>query len=248
MTLPALLIATAAAVSPGHCTAVSAAHQTALVELYTSQGCSSCPPADRWLGELEGRYRRSEVVPLSLHVNYWDYIGWKDPFARADFTARQHELARAGRSPTIYTPEVFVQADEMPGWSSRAQFDARVRAIVATPADARISVAATVADSVITIEPSAVAFSSAHEPRLIVALVENGLVTAVNAGENRGETLRNQRVVRAWSGPMPLTPGALRWPLPRDADVKRYAIVAFVQEAIPGGRVLQVLDVPLAGC
>jgi hypothetical protein len=248
--LSALLLATATAVTaaPGTCNAVSAAHQTALVELYTSQGCSSCPPADRWLGQLESRYPRSQVVPLALHVSYWDYIGWKDPYARAEFTARQRELAQAGGSATIYTPGVFVQAQEFSRWSAPAQFDARIRTIVGTPAEARIAIRTTVSNSTITIEPTAVAFRSTRDPRLVLALVESGLETAVSAGENRGETLRNQRVVRAWSGPLALAPGPVQWPLPRAAQTERYAVIAFVQESAPGGRVLQALDVPLAGC
>jgi hypothetical protein len=249
--LTALLLAAATAVtagSPGTCSAVSASHQTALVELYTSQGCSSCPPADRWLGQLESRYPRSRVVPLSLHVSYWDYIGWKDPYARAEFIARQRELAQAGGSRTVYTPGVFVQAREMPGWSTAGHFDARIRAIVEAPAEARLTVAARVSNSAVTVESMAVAFRSTRDPKLVLALVESGLKTAVNAGENRGETLINHRVVRAWSGPLGLAAAPVQWPLPAAADLSRLSIVAFVQEWTPGGRVLQALDLPLAGC
>ena len=247
--LTALLLATATvatAAAPGSCSAVSTAHQTALVELYTSQGCSSCPPADRWLGQLEGRYPRTQVVPLAMHVSYWDYIGWKDPYARPEFTLRQRELAQAAGSGTVYTPGVFVQARELRGWSAAAQFDAQIRAIVAAPAEVRVAIAAHVSNSTIMVEPSAVAFRSTRDPRLVLALVESGLKTAVSAGEDRGETLTNHRVVRAWSGPLPLTAGPVQWPLPA-ADLNRLAIVAFVQES-PGGRVLQALDLPLGGC
>src|SRR4051794_5009755 len=73
------------------CSADSPQHTLALVELYTSEGCSDCPPADRWLRSL----KPGSVVPIAFHVDYWDYIGWKDPFARAAFSARQRELAAA---------------------------------------------------------------------------------------------------------------------------------------------------------
>ncbi len=76
-----------------------------VVELYTSQGCSSCPPADAYLGELAGR---DDVIALALHVDYWDYIGWKDVFASPAYTARQHAYARAANARTVYTPQVVV--------------------------------------------------------------------------------------------------------------------------------------------
>ena len=240
--------ATLAAIeAPKGCSVVSAAHQTALVELYTSQGCSSCPPADRWLSQLEQRYTRTQVVPIALHVSYWDYIGWKDPYARDEFNRRQRELAAANGSRSVYTPGVFLQARELPDWPKAARFDAAVRALVATPAEARISLKARIAGSTVTVEPSAVAFHSTRDPRLILALVESGLSVAVPAGENRGETLRNDRVVRAWSGPLALTPAPLQWTLPTGTE-RRYAVVAFVQESAPNGRVLQTLDLPLSGC
>jgi hypothetical protein len=232
---------------PKWCSAVSAAHQTALVELYTSQGCSSCPPADRWLSQLEQRYTRTQIVPIALHVSYWDYIGWKDPYARADFNLRQRDLAAANGSRTVYTPGVFLQARELSDWSKATRFDAAVRAVVATPAEARITLKARIAGDTVTVEPNAVAFHSTRDPRLVVALVESGLSVAVEAGENRGETLRNDRVVRAWSGPLALTPAPLQWTLPMGAE-RRYAVVAFVQESAPNGRLLQAMDLPLSGC
>jgi hypothetical protein len=76
-----------------------------VVELYTSQGCSSCPPADEFLAELA---RDPMVIPLALHVDYWDYIGWADSFADPKFTARQKAYARANGSRTIYTPQMIV--------------------------------------------------------------------------------------------------------------------------------------------
>jgi hypothetical protein len=249
--LATLILAAAAANSavepPKGCSAVSTAHQTALVELYTSQGCSSCPPADRWLSQLEQRYTRTQVVPIALHVSYWDYIGWKDPYARDEFNRRQRDLAAANGSRSVYTPGIFLQARELPDWSKAARFDAAVRAIVDAPAEARITLRARIAGNTVTVEPTAVAFRSARDPQLVVVLVESGLSVAVEAGENRGETLRSDRVVRAWSGPLALTPAPLQWTLPMSAE-RRYAVVAFVQESAPNGRLLQAMDLPLGAC
>lgn len=95
-TLPATAFAT--------CDARSGPKTAALVELYTSEGCSSCPPADRQLSRLrQALDPAAEFVPLALHVGYWDYIGWKDPYAQAAFGARQSWLVHANRQKTVYT-------------------------------------------------------------------------------------------------------------------------------------------------
>lgn len=82
-----------------------AADRVVVVELFTSQGCSSCPPADKMVGELTSR---DDILPLALHVDYWDYIGWKDSFASPEFTLRQRGYAAAARSWSIYTPQMVV--------------------------------------------------------------------------------------------------------------------------------------------
>ena len=87
------------------CKAGSGATAPVVVELYTSEGCSSCPPADRWLSTLKGR---PDVLALAFHVDYWDRLGWPDRFATAEGTARQWALARRDGSPQVYTPQVRV--------------------------------------------------------------------------------------------------------------------------------------------
>jgi hypothetical protein len=244
--LVAAILPTMTAAQARGCSAVSPAHQAVLVELYTSQGCSSCPPADRWLSQLDTRHPRDRVVPIALHVNYWDHIGWKDPFARDEFTSRQRALAAAGGSRTLYTPGVFVQGQEFPQWSGRVPFDDAIRTLAAAPAAVRITLNADLAGRVVSLNASAVALTSAREPRLYLALVASGLATNVRAGENRGEQLRNDRVVRTWTGPLPLAPGPMKWELPADSEAARYSIVGFVEAA--DGRVLQAVDLPLHGC
>ena len=86
-------------------TAANAEDRPVLVELFTSQGCSSCPPADAFLHELA---ERENVIALAMHVDYWDYIGWKDSFAQADFTARQRAYARLGNRKMVYTPQMVI--------------------------------------------------------------------------------------------------------------------------------------------
>src|SRR6185295_16953491 len=120
------------------CTARSTGQTVALVELYTSEGCDSCPPADRWLSSLGTKgYAPDRVVPIALHVDYWDYIGWKDPYARQAFSARQRKMASLARAAAIYTPQVMLQGQDFRDWRS-GSFEQAVAKINARPAKARI--------------------------------------------------------------------------------------------------------------
>src|SRR5471030_1350375 len=99
------------------CDVRSGPKTAALVELYTSEGCSSCPPADQQLRRLQQVLDpAAEVIPLALHVGYWDYIGWKDPYAQAPFGERQSWLVRANQRNTVYTPQFFVSGSEVRSW------------------------------------------------------------------------------------------------------------------------------------
>ena len=244
-----LALAPAAANPPARagCEARSGPSPMVVVELYTSQGCSSCPPADRWLGGLRARHG-DRVLPLSMHVAYWDYIGWRDPFAQAAFADRQRALARANASLSVYTPGVFVQGRELRDWSVSGRFEARLEEIGRQPAPARLAL------TVDRIGPGEVAVRAAGQgpagARLWVMLLDSGLSTRVEAGENRGETLRNDQVVRDWQGPLPLGEGAavlLKRPVDGPAaGTGAWAVAALADDA--QGRTLQAVHLPLAGC
>lgn len=241
--------ALAAALPTAHaatCQATSPKTTVALVELYTSQGCSSCPPADRWLSQLPSRTDANRVVPLALHVGYWDYIGWKDPFAKREFNDRQTQLAALNRSNTRYTPGVFVQGRDA-NWSQASAFDAQLRAVNQRPAAATITLdKVETQDGKVDVRAHAelAAPNTAKNPRLFVALVQNGISTRVTAGENRGETLANDRVTRAWSGPLPLGTRTVSLNVPA-TQARDLALVAFVEDDTG---VLQALQLPLASC
>lgn len=240
MTFSAFALAAAVSAS---CSVTSPAHTVAVVELYTSQGCSSCPPADRWLSKLEAGDR---LVPLALHVGYWDYIGWKDPFARREFNERQRWLAGLNNNRTVYTPGVFVHGKETPRWSDTHGFASAVRAVNAVPAGAQIELSARLDGGAIEARAN-VKVPGAAQPQVFVALVQGGFSTRVNAGENRGETLTNDHVVREWSGPHASgSVASSRWTLP-DTPLPRLSLVALVQDG-ERGRILQAVSLPLAGC
>jgi hypothetical protein len=209
MRVAALLLAGALSifvngVPAAECKAVSGAGTAALVELYTSEGCSSCPPADRWLSSLgAGNLVPGRVVPLALHVDYWDYIGWKDPYAKREFSLRQRKLSQLQRMALVYTPQVVLQGRDFRGWGTPA-FDAAVAKITAQPAKARISLSVRPGTGrALQVEAKAELLEPAQraDAALYLAAYENRLTSSVTAGENRGRTLAHDYVVLEWQGP-----------------------------------------------
>jgi hypothetical protein len=228
------------------CVKQSPAHTVALVELYTSEGCNSCPPADQWLSRI-ARNSHSEdvVIPLSLHVDYWDRLGWADRFADPRFGERQRELVRWSGSRTIYTPGVFLNQREFRDWSSGPQFRDAIQQINKRPAAADIRLqlvhaapAQLTLNAKFSIRPGA----AAGHAQAFVALFEHRLETDVKAGENRGVLLHHDSVVRAWVGPVEVGRDGTTYtaPLPIDGgwNAKNLGIAAFVQEP-RAGQVLQ---------
>jgi hypothetical protein len=224
------------------CAVKSGPGTAALVELYTSEGCSSCPPADRWLSRLRtAGFGGDAVVPLSLHVDYWDYIGWKDPFAKAAFTARQRELAAVAGSGFIYTPQVVLAGRDYHRWSSSGRFADDVRAVNNLPARAEIALSFNA--GTVTAKAAVTDARQSAGAVLFVAVFENGLSNAVTAGENHGVTLTHDFVVREWLGPFALdgrTPVDVSRPV---TVTKPSGVAAFVQNRRTG----EVLQAAMCG-
>jgi hypothetical protein len=167
-----------------------------LVELFTSQGCSSCPPAESLLsGWGRESFRKGEIIPLAFHVDYWDELGWPDPFSSPAFTRRQNEYARAFRSASVYTPQMVVNGRTDFTGSDLARARREVEKSIPLPANGSLRVElGRNADGKIRLEIFARPESRAA--RLYCAVFENGLVTEVRRGENRGKTLTEDFVVR----------------------------------------------------
>src|SRR5258706_11525610 len=199
--LAALAVFLASAAQAEKCTARSGEKTAALVELYTSEGCNSCPPADRWLSSLGAKYPAEVVVPLALHVDYWDYIGWKDPYARREFSQRQRRLSQMQRLALVYTPQVLLQGADFRAWGE-AQFDRAVERINALPARAHLSLAILGrSDDALRMQVQAQADVPDASAALYVAAYESGLSSRVTAGENRGRQLVHDYVALEWKGP-----------------------------------------------
>lgn len=226
------------------CEVKSGAATAALVELYTSEGCSSCPPADRKLNGLRAQVDADAVViPLALHVSYWDRLGWSDAFAQKIFDARQSRLVEKQRRPVVYTPQFFVNGGELRGWD--AQLPAAIRAVNARRAPLTITLkSAPAAKETVLIEAAAIASDPRTAGELYLAVSESGLVSHVRRGENSGATLRHDATVRLWLGPVALEQGAARLrkevALPAGWRRENLQAVAFVQDA--AGGVLQALS------
>jgi len=233
------------------CSAKSGAHTVALVELYTSEGCDSCPPADRWLRTLPSTgITPDKAVALSLHVDYWDYIGWKDPFAKPAFTARQKDASAINKSTFVYTPQVLLGGRDFRRWSGGGLADEvkRINAQTAK-ADINLEIRDTGAGR---IEVAGSALAKRPEDRadavLVLALYENGLSSPVQAGENKGVTLQHDYVARDWSGAVALgADGRAEAKLAAalaGRNRSKSGAVAFVQNR-KTGEVLQALALPL---
>ncbi len=231
------------------CTATSSERTAALVELYTSEGCDSCPPADRWLAALGDAPQG--VVPLALHVDYWDYLGWRDPYARHAYSERQRRLTRMAGGRFVYTPEVFVGGAELRGWRGDA-FEDVVRRINARPARARIELAIDSASpEALEVTARAELLAAARDPVLYLASYANRLSSRVTAGENNGRTLVHDHVALEWLGPFPLPrSGSItersRLALRPDSVARDTGVVAFVQDRATG-EVMQALMRPQCG-
>src|SRR5467141_2387066 len=248
----ALMLAFGARGAEPACSAYSGPRTTALVELYTSEGCDSCPAADHWLSSLFGRgFKPDQVVPVGLHVDCWDYIGWKDPFARGEFSGRQRKLAQMKRPVIVYTPQVLLQGRDFPRWAD-GEFSTQVKRINSRPARARISLAIrALGPDAIHAELSAMLIDPAERNNAAVYLAayENKLASDVVAGENRGKRLEHDFVVREWIGPIGFGEGLKieekrALPLLRGANAKNLGVAAFVQNRATSD-VLQALMLPV---
>jgi hypothetical protein len=236
-----LFAAIAASVAPA---------QTVVVELFTSEGCSSCPPADQVLSRLESpRYGNAgkskqvvmvapgvEVIALGEHVDYWDQLGWKDRFSSPLFSARQQDYGRAFHLESVYTPQMIVNGDlDVLGSDSRAVQVAINKAAKETQAHVAIAMtsAQMVSFSVSKLPPGS------HEAEILLAVTESRLVTPVLGGENGGRELHHAAVVRSLTRLGRLDPkspgeysGVAQLTLRPDWNRANVKLVLFVQDRV----------------
>ena len=182
------------------CSAKTGNQTIPLLELYTSEGCSSCPPADKWISKI--KHDKSKVTPLAFHVDYWDYIGWKDKFSKAEYSDRQRKIAAFGGAGFVYTPQFVFNGRDFKGWDN-SRLNNAVNNTQKLASRANLSLdASNNKDGSIALKATAEAVNAADAKQadVFVALYENGLVTNVKAGENVGRQLQHDYVVRKLFG------------------------------------------------
>jgi hypothetical protein len=216
------------------CAAQSGPTAPRVVELYTSEGCSSCPPADAWLSTLKAD---AGVIALGFHVTYWDRLGWPDRFANPAYTQRQHEIAARGGASYVYTPQVVVDGRDWRGWPRLPAAQApKPNATQAPQIQLRREGDFVHAQVSATARPARLAG--------YWAVVEDRHVTRVRAGENSGETLRHDHVVRAYQ-PLPAWDAGkglqARYEVTRGAAEHPRRVVLVLTEADGAQRPLQAL-------
>ena len=225
--------------------AVPSAHKAVLVELFTSEGCSSCPPADALLGSLRQDLAKEglDVIPLGFHVDYWNSLGWKDRFSSAEFSRRQEQYATTLHLDGPYTPQMVVDGTTEFVGSDRQRANEVISESAAHAAGASIEASFTAPDKL-----SLKVTSANNGAAVMLAVTEDNLSTKVGAGENNGRELRHAAVARElrrvgiiqngnFATTVLLTVGK-EW---KRSDVRA---VIFVQQA-PAGQVLSVTSLPL---
>ncbi|MES2976364.1 MAG: DUF1223 domain-containing protein [Pseudomonadota bacterium] len=230
----ALVLLGGTAAAQGVCEAQSPSALTPVIELYTSEGCSSCPPADKWASTLKGK----NAVVQAFHVGYWDYIGWTDRFAAPAYTTRQRQVAAQNGLRNIYTPQVVRNGQDWRDWSGALAGN--------EPARAKLSLKRLPADAqgdqfeamVIPLEGAPANWAAYW------TVTENGHASRVKSGENAGEFLKHDFVVRQYTpvgdykGPARLT---LRAVAANPAHPRQVNLVVFDPKS---GKPLQALSLP----
>ena len=216
----------------------SARAQTApvLVELFTSQGCNSCPPADAYLGQIADR---EDVIALSMHVDYWDYLGWRDIFASPAHTNRQRAYAARMEERMVYTPQVIVHGREAMVGSHTVKIDDAITRHSSAPSPAQIALQMRGDRLVAEIVPN----DDDARGQVMMVWFNRAENVAIRAGENRGREITYHNVVTGWSDLGAWRGGriAMTAPKPMAAD----GVAVFIQ-AGDGGPILGAAKLRLA--
>ena len=201
--------------------------KVAVLELFTSQGCSSCPPADRL---LESYLSKENVIVLSFHVDYWNHLGWKDPFSSKEYTKRQYDYASALHAD-VYTPQLVINGQTQMIGSDSGKISNTIKKVLAAQPDATLSIKAVKAENG-KADVSFDASGNIGKSVLNVALVEKKTTTDVKAGENGGVTLTNYNVVRNFKTINKVENGnnVSTIDIPSSTDLKNMSVVLYLQE------------------
>jgi hypothetical protein len=217
------ICAIVAVIRPAH------ADPRAVVELFTSQGCSSCPPADKILGELA---QDPSVIALSMPIDYWDYLGWKDTLADARFSARQRAYSRVRGDREVYTPQLVVNGAVHVIGSDRESIQIAIDKTDRAGGVMSVPVTMTQSDSKLTVSVAALESPAPMHGEVWICSISKAVPIAIGRGENRGQEVTYYNVVRNlfkvgdWNG----APGSWSVPLDKIARDGIDGAVAYVQD------------------
>lgn len=202
-----------------------------VVELFTSQGCSSCPSADRLLSEFidQSSDRELPIYGLSFHVDYWNRLGWKDPFSTREFTDRQYSYAQKMGNRGVYTPQMVVNGKTEFVGSSRREASSAIGTALASTQSIQIE-ATEITRSKNTIKLSYFVDNAPKGAVINIALVERDISTEVIRGENRGRKLEHDNVVRVFEQQSITKEGKVSLSLPKDLDLRKSSVILYAQD------------------
>ncbi|MHC0445456.1 DUF1223 domain-containing protein [Flavobacterium sp. 3-218] len=205
----------------------------ALLELYTSEGCSSCPPADELLGKIQNEYRDKNVYVLAYHVDYWDKQGWKDIFSNASYTQRQYDYAQfLGKEP-IYTPQVIINGKTDYIGSQETSLRNGIKSALSKPAATDLSLEAKQQNDKLTLNYSI--NGTLKNSRLLVAIVQKSAKSNVKRGENAHRILSHFQIVhRLQTIDLKTSKGSTTIALPKNYNTQDFEVVGFVQDSRTG--------------
>lgn len=204
-----------------------------VVELFTSQGCSTCPPADKLLSEViaDARKNRKPIYAMSFHVDYWNKSGWKDPYSKFQFTNRQNNYVSAMGEKEVYTPQVFVNGKMGFVGSDKKRLLSEADKELKTPAMVSLSLSKSDSSTTDTLFIKYTASKTDKNLNLYVALVQRGIITKIGKGENAGKTLKHDNVVRAFeSVPLNSLKGTLKIPVKNLKLNANFSVYGYVQQ------------------
>ncbi|MCB8819092.1 DUF1223 domain-containing protein [Microvirga rosea] len=210
----------------------------AVIELFTSQGCSSCPPADALLASLA---RQSDLVALSFPVDYWDYLGWKDTLAQPLFTARQKGYAESRSDRQVYTPQIVVNGMKPCIGSDQARIEKSIQATNEGRATLPVDVSLKEESGVVTISVAETAHTTQKRGEVWVLPVMRAQTVPIGRGENRGKTVTYANVVRGMTRVGEWQGGSARFEIPRSTaqgDADGYVVLVQTAEGAKPGPIL----------
>ncbi len=211
----------------------------ALLELYTSEGCSSCPPADELLGKIQNELKDKNVYVLSYHVDYWDKQGWKDIFSNADFTKRQYDYAKYMEKDPIYTPQVIINGKIDYVGSQETSLRNGIKSALSKPVSTNLSLEASQNANSLSVNYNVE--STSKNSRLLIAVVQKEAKSNVKRGENAHRVLSHYQIVRNLQSVdlNKAKKGTALVHLPKNYNTQDFEIIGFVQD-MNSGAILEV--------